>query len=411
MVAPTPEMCIACKGAKNLCGEPCILLARIDNRLPRLRVTSQDLSGTSPPSAFIGRYGYPDVSFGPLLPPLTLPQDTAARMEDPAVWAAGTIEDVLGMRSSLLRTKSTVSVRDARRPPPLLRVTQELALSHQPVETEVHLVKRPNLELTARVNDTVAPMGPSVEADRARLTSNPRVLPAVERLHADEDARAQTAAEELYAAGVAPHLIERLLSVGLLGRRNERRLVPTRWSITATDDILGRRLIPGVLDLPGVDKVEYHHGVTHGNHFHVFLLPQGWAFDMVEVWIKGSMWALETSPFIEDWEDWRGRRRYANHITGAYYAARLSVLEHLHRLRRQAGVFVYREITPDYWAPLGVWVIREGVKRALAEEPRRFETPAEAVAAVEPRTHRKGWGRASWILRELKQQRRLYEYP
>lgn len=406
----TPQMCLACKGAKNLCGAPCILLARIDHRLPRFKVTSQDVFGTSPPSVFVGRFGYPDVSFGPLLPPLQLPEDQAARLDDASAWARSTIQEVLGMRSSLLRTKKTISVREARRPPPLLRVTQELTLSHRPVETEVHLVKRPNLELTARVGDVEAPMGPSVEADRARLTSNPRVLPAVERLHADEDARAQEAILELYRSGVPLNSIERLLSIGLLGQRRERKLVPTRWSITATDDSVGRQLLEGVVDYPGIDRAEYYQGTTHGNRFHVLLLPQGWAYDMMEVWIKGSMWALETSPFVEDWEDWRGRTRYASHIAGAYYAARLAVLEFLHGLRRQAGVFVYREITPDYWAPLGVWVIREGVRHALRSEPVRFDTLVDAVAYMELRTLQKGWARHSHLLGELRHQRRLHEY-
>ncbi len=410
MVTPTPEMCIACKGAKALCGEPCILLAKIDNRLPRLRVKSQDIAGTSPPSVFVGRYGYPDVSVGPMLPPLHLDAATASRLEDSAAWATGSIQEVLGMRSSLLRTKMGVRVTDARRPPPFLEVSQELALSSRPIETEVHLVKKPNLELTARVGDVTAPTGPSVEADRARLTKNVSVAGPVDRLHDDTDVRASVSVVELFEHGLTPYKIEPILSLGMLGQATERRLVPTRWSVTATDDILGRFLINEVIDHPAIDRVEYYTSTLHGNEFHVFLLPMGWFYDMIEVWLKGSMWALETSPFIEDWEDARGRKRYANHVTGAYYAARLSVLEHLRARRRQAGVFVYREITPEYWAPLGVWVIREAVKLAMASRPRLFESAAEAAASIEARTRVKGWARASKLLGELKHQRRLYEF-
>jgi DNA repair protein NreA len=410
MVTPTPEMCLACKGGRNLCGEPCMLLAKIDRRLPQLRVTSQDLQGTSPPSVFVGRYGYPHVSAGPLLPPLHLERETAARLEDPQAWMEGSIQDVLGMRSSLLRTRANVRVHDARRPPPILSVTQELALAARPVDTEVHLVKKPNLALTARVDDTATAMGPSVEADRARLVENAPVPRLVDRLFDDVDAKAATSVTELYEGGLTPYRIQPLLSLGLLGRAAERKLVPTRWSITATDDMLGRQLIPQVLDSPGLDRVEVYEGRLHGNEFHVFLLPMGWSYDMIEVWIKGSMWALETSPFIEDWEDWRGRKGYASHITGAYYAARLSVLEHLSARRRQAGVFVYREITPDYWAPLGVWVIREAVRRTLESKPILFDTTADAIAYVEPRTRQKGWARASKLLSDLKGQTRLHEF-
>jgi hypothetical protein len=278
------------------------------------------------------------------------------------------------------------------------------------VDTEVHLTKRPNLELTARVGDVTAPMGPRLEADRARLTQNPRVDRPIDRLVADTDAKAADAAGELYRAGVSPYQIERVLSVGLLGQKTQRRLVPTRWSITATDDMLGKRLVPGVLDRATVDKTEVYQGVLHGNRFHVFLVPQVWAFDMIETWIKGAMWALEDSPFIHDGEDWRGRSTYASNITGAYYAARLRVLEHLTARGRQAGAFVYREITPDYWAPLGVWVIREGVARALAGRPQVFDSLAEAIRGVEAKTLRTGWAEASPFLSQAFRQRRLTEF-
>lgn len=410
MVQPTPEMCIACKGGKSLCGEPCILLAQVDRRLPRLKITSQDVAGTSPPSVFVGRYGYPYVTAGPMLPPLALDEATARRLGDPTAWSTGSIQDVLGMRSTLLRTKAPVKVVEARRPPPILAVTQELALAARPVDTEVHLTKRPNLELLARVDDTSAPMGPSVEADRARLTTNAPVPRLVDRLADDVHAAASTAVGELYEGGLAPYRIEPLLALGLLGRAPDRKLVPTRWAITATDDILGRRLIPQVLELPAVDAVEVYETTLHGNEFKVMLLPTGWSYDLMEVWMKGAMWALETSPFKEDWEDWRGRTRYASTTAGAYYAARLSALEHLVARRRQAGVFVYREITPAYWAPLGVWVIREAVKRALAGPHGTYETIDAAVAATEPRTRMKGWARASKLLGGLRVQRRLHEF-
>jgi DNA repair protein NreA len=283
-------------------------------------------------------------------------------------------------------------------------------MSARSVDTEVHLSRRPNLELRARVGDITAPMGPTLDADRARLAENPRVEARVERAVSDVHATAATSAPELRRAGAQVHEIERLLSVGLLGQATQRRLVPTRWSITATDDLLGKALIPKVMDAATVDSVEVYEHVLHGNRFNVFLLPQVWSFDMIETWIQGAMWALETSAFIEDHEDWRGRSSYASNITGAYYAARLSVLEHLAARKRQAGVFVYREITPEYWAPLGVWVIREAVKGAMNSQPMRFASVARAVAHVERRTLKQGWARQSVLLGQAARQRRLSDF-
>ncbi|MBI2077195.1 MAG: hypothetical protein HYT80_02320 [Euryarchaeota archaeon] len=406
----TPEMCLACKGGKALCGMPCLWLAKIDARLPQLRLTSQDVFGSSPPSVFVGRYGYPNVSVGPMLPPVKLPESKALELEDAPAWLDLRIEDVVGLRSALLRARRPLRVEAARQPPRLLELTQELALSHKPVDTEIHLAKRPNLELRARLGDVNAPMGPSLVPDRVRLAQNPTVKPLVERIHADDDVKASTAIGELYRGGIPTYRIEKLLSVGVLGQRNDRKLVPTRWSITATDDQIGVQLIPKVKEQAELDAVHYHEGVSHGNRFHVFLIPRPWSFDMVETWLKGAMWSLETSPFIGDHEDLHGRRRYASNVTGAYYAARLSVLEHLLLLRRQAAAFVYREITPDYWAPLGVWLIREAVKRALASPAHVFPDMSSALAFGRGRTLRHGWNRASWLVGTAMKQRRISEF-
>jgi DNA repair protein NreA len=406
----TAEMCLACKGARALCGLPCLWLKRVDERLPAMRLNSQDLFGSSPPSVFVGRYGYPQVSLGPMLAPVHLEDARAVELDAPSQWLDRRIEDVVGLRSALVRTRKPIRVKDAQRPPPLLQVTQSLALSARPIDTEVHLAKRPNLELRARVGDLLAPMGPSVEPARVRLAGQPKVAPPVERAHGDDDARAATLIGELYKAGIKTDQIEKLLSVGLLGQRAQRRIVPTRWSITATDDQVGEGLIARLRDFAPLDGGRYYDGVAHGNRFYVLLGPPPWSFDMIETWLKGAAWTLENSAFVEDHEGPEGRRSYASNVTGAYYSARLAVLELLHRLRRNACGFVYREITPDYWAPLGVWVIREGVRRVLQSTPLTFSSWSEALVHAKTRSLRTGWERQSWLIGNRLRQRRVTDY-
>jgi len=45
-----------------------------------------------------------------------------------------------------------------------------------------------------------------------------------------------TALNELYKSNVEIDHLQKLLSVGTLGLKTQRKMVPTRWSITATDD-------------------------------------------------------------------------------------------------------------------------------------------------------------------------------
>jgi hypothetical protein len=40
----------------------------------------------------------------------------------------------------------------------------------------------------------------------------------------------------------------------------------------------------------------------------------------------------------------------------------------LENIKRQGKVLIIREVTDDYWAPLGVWVVRETVRGAFDNE-------------------------------------------
>jgi len=78
-------------------------------------------------------------------------------------------------------------------------------------------------------------------------------------------------------------------------------------------------------------------------------------------------------------------------LSGGYYAARLPVLEYLREKRGQASVLVIREIKPSYYAPLGVWVVEEGVRKALKSKPEVFESFDDALTAASRRVENKEW--------------------
>jgi hypothetical protein len=252
-------------------------------------------------------------------------------------------------------------------------------------------------------------MGPGVEAERGRVVGRAIVPRRVDALVGDTDATATVASRELYRAGVGEDHILRLFSVGLLGKATTRRIVPTRWSITAVDDILSKDLARGVRDMQELGEARVHSSVLKGNHFHVLLLPRRWEFEMLEVWLRGSLWAAGDS-MVTDREGHKGRSDYARNVTGAYYAARLAVLEHLTAIQRQASAVVYREVTEEYWAPLGVWVIREGVRQAMGSPGRSAATIDEAVGSVTSQVRIKDWHRRAQHIREAKAQRRIEDF-
>jgi len=404
MVSP---ICVICKGSKHLCGKPtCELLDSIRARTPKIDITSREIIGSSPPSVFVGRYGYPKVKVGPMLPPTIVP--LAGRLDSPEQWYGREIEDVIGLRASLFRTGGEIRVQEASNPGRVLESYQLVAMADRPVDTEV-LLKKPIVSRPQELSFDMAPMGPFGEAERTKLTENVHVPRRVDYIASDTDLKSVNGAVDLYENRISPYQIQKLLSMGLLGQGKKRRMVPTRWSITATDDILGKAIISGIKEYGTVDDYSVYTGDFAGNYFHILLAPRPWSYEMMETWLKGAFWAVENT-ILRDSEGYRGRKDYASNITGAYYAARLSVLEHLKEMRRQATVMVYREITEEYWAPLGVWVIRETVREAMRSPAKRFDTLQKAIDFITSRARVKNWLNSSELLRELATQRTLFDF-
>ena len=100
----------------------------------------------------------------------------------------------------------------------------------------------------------------------------------------------------------------------------------------------------------------------------------------------GSVWNPHEDRgyrIASDREGFEGRTSYVDETSGAYYAARLGVLEHLRDRDRQAKVLVLRHVTADYWGPAGVWQVRETVRNAFRDgQPGVAETFHDAVREV-----------------------------
>ncbi|MGZ4881335.1 MAG: Nre family DNA repair protein [Halobacteriota archaeon] len=337
----------------------------------KLGKIEKDLFGATPPAAFVGRFGYPDVLAGPLVSPLV---DQTVGADEPDKWLHMNREDIIGLRSNLVRSNFKLNVKDARDPGRLLQETQELAMAELPVDVEVRFERPPKLQTS--FDSIFMPMGPSGIVEDIEIIDNPRVPRRVDTLADERDIKAADAALLLYEDSVSPYQISRLLSVGVLGEK--RLLVPTRWSITATDSILGNDVAKRVQTYPEVTDVQVFSAEAFGNHFEILLIPRSFSFGWTEVWLSASGKA-EVGDLHED------RLNKPAYMDGGYYAARFSALEYLEQRRRQAAVYVMREVQPSYDIPLGSWVIRETVKEAFSHQPLTFSDVATALAYARTR--------------------------
>ncbi|PSP83665.1 hypothetical protein BRC96_07550 [Halobacteriales archaeon QS_6_64_34] len=358
------------------------------------------LFGSTAPEIFVGRSGYPNVSTG-LLSPVDRDAAPAGYATSGDWYSEGLgIEDVLQRRTGMLnstrqtpvdavqtggrRGRDTGSAYDVWEG--FVGVQREVAIADHPVDVEVGLDGKPDLDVS--FDDVGTPTGPRVTATGADLTENPHVPKSVEKTLADDDWQAQGAMTYLYRRGFDVYDINTILSAGALGRASERSLVPTRWSITAVDDTVGRYLRGTLRNSDTIDKPELRYNEYMGNRYWVVLSPGRWEFELVEMKSPGSVWnpRPETGYYMSSaHEGYEGRTSYVEETAGAYYAARLGALEHLQERGRQAKCLVLREITDEYWAPVGVWQVREGVRNAFEGEPGVGQTFGETLDAVADR--------------------------
>jgi hypothetical protein len=346
-------------------------------------VSGDSLVGSTSPSVFVGRAGYPEVSTGILSP--VGEEDRAAEFETSGQWYARglDIENVLQYRTGLLNStrSSDVDVHDTW--DGFVGTQREVAIADRPVDVEIGLSESPDLDLS--LDDVATPTGPRASAESASLGENPHVPRQVKKTLEDDDWRAQGAMTYLYRRGFDVYEINTILSAGALGRGENRRLVPTRWSITAVDDTVGQYLRGRIRNARQIDEVQVWANEYMGNRYWVILAPGNWEYELVEMKCPGSIWNQD--PGGETWmgsahEGYAGRTGYVDETAGAYYAARLGVLEHLAEIDRQAKALVLREVSDDYWAPVGVWQIRESVRNAFEGEPGVAETFHDAVRGI-----------------------------
>ena len=372
------------------------------------------LDSISPPSVFIGsKLKYPLVNVG-ILSPLEK-EDNAWIYDDAKYWAGNDfqISDVLKLRSNLLNSRFQSNVYSPRISNNFIQLAQEIATASQPVDLEIELNSRMNLG--KKIDKVLIPHGMSANLKKAKITGNVKVPRQVDKMMNDE-IKASEGIGNLYKFGFNEYTLSKILSVGVLGLKKNKKFVPTRWSITATDDTIGKILLKKIRNYPVIEDCELFFGEFLGNQYLIMLFPNVWSYELFELYLPNSSWnpskELKAST---DYEDYHGRKEYAFATAGGYYASRLPILEYLNSIKKQAAVLAIRIETPSYWTALGVWVVRESVRKALnkkmkfTEEKEMMES-ARKIGNIKYKFDIFNITKRSILLKEKKEQKSLKDF-
>ncbi|QUC63859.1 hypothetical protein NsoK4_05155 [Nitrosopumilus sp. K4] len=313
--------------------------------------SSDSVSGSSPPSVFVGSYNYPKVFVGPMVPPI---HGDTELLDNPEKWSGKSLEEIVNFRLNLVRGIQKIPVNQTEGK--YLENLQELAMSSKPTDSDLEFFKSTSSNIS--LDGESAPFGPIGEIKSAKF-SHSSTEKSIEKTFYDHDLKAQDAVLNLYNSGIEISKIQKCFSIGMLG--HDRKLVPTKWSITATDDIISKSLVEEILDYPLIDSYRIFSFEHLGNVFSIVLFPHRWIYEMIEAWYSNGVLG-----FGSDHEDARGIS-HPPAIAGAYFAAKLAVSEYLSKHKIQSGVVILREIRPEYAIPVGVWQVREGIRSAMKQ--------------------------------------------
>jgi len=393
--------CLLCRGARGLCGEsPCPLFS-IWRVVKEVRVPSSSLlEAPSPPSVFVGWSGYPKVR---VAPSVSVGEGDVRVYDAPENWLDLSLDEILRMRLSLVRGCMTVDVRR----PALIEELRLVAASAKSVDMELKFSKPPRPGVKLDLN--APPLGPAGIVEKLRIVDEPRIEKPVDRVLSDSDLKASEAVLQLYSSGIPVSRIQRIFSVGGLGVEGLRRIVPTRWSITAVDSIISKSLIEDVKRLPIIDSYLFFERRVSRNTFIAVIAPYAWSYEWIEAWFPYTTWNPGAEVEVEgDWEDYRGRTTYAS-LGGCYYAARLATAEFMLRTRKQGMAILIREIYEGFFLPIGVWFVRENLRRMFKSRPEKYDQLEDVLERISRSTRLplSTWLNTSRLLRSLLRQTRL----
>ncbi|MFP3268088.1 MAG: hypothetical protein RXO29_00610 [Desulfurococcales archaeon] len=391
-----------------MCGlRECPLLARSRGVFKAYSsvVEKLDIAAPSPPSAIVGEREYPLV---PLIYNI-VPEsgiENASLYDNPKLWHGRLgLKEIVELRSSLLGGILKVSVSD-----PWKLYEKEISLaavSLSPIETEARFRRPPTLKLS--FDSVLRPNGLLSPVEKIKVNSSPKLDNNLERMIWD-DVLAKDALVELFLKGTDVYLLERALSLGLLGKRNNKKLVPTRWAITAVDDTISEFIKRKIQEFKVINEINVFSGEYLYNRFVIILIPGTYEGAWIEIWHPKSIWAMNSSE-AEVMISVDTIREGPLPPDGGFSAARLGVLEYLFNKRKTAKFIIIREVSPEYIVPVGNWHIRETVRNALKSTPTTVADYNELANVVEQKINSKvGVNLFKEMLKKMISQKSILDY-
>jgi len=146
---------------------------------------SDSINGSSPPSVFVGSYGYPKVGVGPMLPPI---HGDTTLLDNPEQWIGKSLEEIVNFRLNLVRGVQKLSIEKTEGR--FIENLHEVAMSSRPIDSDLQFHKT-TFPVTT-IDGESPPFGPIGDIKSAKFSGG-RAEKSIERVYYDHDLMAQDA--------------------------------------------------------------------------------------------------------------------------------------------------------------------------------------------------------------------------
>ncbi len=325
----------------------------------------------SPPGIVVEPLKYPIVRASVLAS--TQASEFISIYDHPDSWRGLDSDAILKMRKCLFRFGAQVDAKTME-PSPLVDTLQTVALSVNPLALHFEVSDIPQKDLVPLGG--LLPTGPAVDARNATILNEPETSRVAEKI-TEQDIPAAEAIWKLLDYEYTLDQVARLMSVGLLGMKDNRRLIPTKSAYKATIDAFVNRAIMELIDRPLTSKFTLSTAELHGDVFTIFAQPGMPRVDYLRV--------QRTELGIERGFSFEGIKNVSLDPKTSVFAdnARFAVYHDFVQRRRGCQITVFHMSRNQRSEMLGPWRVRAGVKGALESDMLELDSRENALAVLQ----------------------------
>lgn len=316
--------------------------------------SSRSLTVFSPPGLYVETTRYPILQAGILAS--TEPLEWLSIYDHPESWRGMDRETILSMRRHLYSLVLPIDAREMQ-PKDHIETLQTISLSVAPVALGVEVGTLPPRHLGSQFGSQL-PTSPVVNVRSLEILSNPEISKVAERI-TEKDIPAADAIWQLLDYEYSLEQVVRLMSIGLLGRKKNRRIIPMRSAYKAVIDSFIDRSIMELIDRPYTDDIQLYLGRVCNDSFTIVIRPGEPRVDYLKIEDYESGCTRGTSFESTDIPTTDAKTSiYADH-------ARFSAYRHMLADAKQSHIIIFHHSNQQRNRILGPWVIRAGVQEAL----------------------------------------------